>query len=208
MPFDADRNMAASVSRKTLSRFILTARKFLNKPSEDFFFPKPKEINYRKELKRNLVLVTFAYPGNVIEEIIWGQLKKLCETVKDRLNDEGFQVLRSFYWTDEQRECDLMFEVDSFILNKYKKHKGPEVFEADYLAKFIEKHGEIWFERNRSFAWQKRRFVRVDDYIKNLLAEMPLPSHLKNVGQRARILQGRDLKRYPKVAEEFFSEII
>ena len=57
-PVDSNRNMAAAVSRKTLTRFVLKAREFLKTPSEEGFFPKSERPHLRDIMKRKIVIIS------------------------------------------------------------------------------------------------------------------------------------------------------
>ena len=207
-PVDKNRNMAAAVSRKSLTKFMLKARQFLKKPTKDFFFPKPVKFNPKKLIKeRSLVAIDFAYPGKVIEEIVWGQLRKLVKLIKMKLEGEGFTILHTFFWTDEKRQCVILIEVENKILNQFKRRRGPEVFDSDNAQKFIEKHKEVWVEKNRVFAWHKRKYVNIIDFLKYMLQRETMPSHLQRVVSRAKVLQDKELLRIKHVLQEDMNEL-
>jgi len=207
-PVDKNRNMAAAVSRKVLTKFIFKARQFLKKSSENFFAHKISKVSALKMLRRRIVIVEFAYPVKVIEEIVWAQIRKLSKLLKMRLDEEGFVVLNDFYWTDEKRKCAILFEIESHTLNRYKKRKGPEIFDEKNVESFVKKHVKLLVERNRIYAWQKRKFTRVKDFLNYLIQNEIVPSHLKNVVPRGRISQERDLIRHIDVLQAYVNELL
>jgi len=207
-PVDSNRNMAAAVSRRTLARFILKAREFLEDPSEERFFPKSERPHLRDIIKRKIVIVEFAYPKESIEEIVWSQLRKLCKLLKMKLEEEGFITLRDFCWTDEKRKCAILFEVEDFVLGRFKKRKGPEFFEKEHVKKFMEKYGKAWIERSRLFAWQERKYVKIKDFLDFLIKKETVPSAFKKVVPKSKIAMGRALIRHVDVLQAYVNELI
>lgn len=85
-PVDKERNVAAAVSKTTLSHFIYTAREFLKKPSQEFFFAKSKKVD-RKWIQKQIrdratcmLGIEFRKP-KVVEDILWPQLYKFTKKV-------------------------------------------------------------------------------------------------------------------------------
>jgi tRNA nucleotidyltransferase (CCA-adding enzyme) len=111
-PVDGNRNVAAAVSPAVLEKFIVKSREFLKKPSEDYFFPKKKKIDFKKAIAgKNLIMLAFDYPKGVVEEIIWSQLEKLAGDMKTQLELGDFTVYRAKHWTDEKDKCVIVVEL-------------------------------------------------------------------------------------------------
>ncbi|MFH0986617.1 MAG: CCA tRNA nucleotidyltransferase [Candidatus Micrarchaeota archaeon] len=179
-PVDKDRNVAAAVSRTVLSKFILRCRKYLEKPNKDFFEPKKNKVDVKEMLEgRKMLIVSFAYPKDVNEEIVWSQLEKLAKMIKIQLQDREFLVYRSMYWTDEKDECALAFELNTLELSRYTKHRGPEVWDNENTKAFIEKNPMYWPSRSVICAWKERELSKAADVIEKVLKSGSVPSHLK-----------------------------
>jgi len=203
-PVDKNRNMAAAVSRTTLSRFILACRDFNEKKPEKSFFPKPKIINLKTAIKgKNLIIVTFGKP-DVIEEVLWSQLERLAAAMKKQMIVNGFEVYKTMHWTDEKKRCALVFELNSYTVSEKEKHKGPEVWDTENVKKFIEKNPEYWVSRSRLYAWKARRYTDIVKLIKDTLQSEIVPSHLSKVVQKNKLLKDKAVKKQKSILNEYF----
>ncbi len=206
-PVDAFRNVASAVDRTTLSKFIWDCRSYLDKPSLDFFFRKDRKVDVKKKLKgRKIISITTGYP-DVIEEITWSQLERLTNNIKERLHDNDFTVYRTFYWSDEKKECDIIIELLNDEISEIVKHKGPEIWDDKNSEAFIEKNEDFWFYRSRVFAWKKRKYRRAEDLIRELLkSEEIAPSYFKGILKKARIRSGKDVHKNKEAIKRYFRE--
>ncbi len=201
-PVDPDRNVAAAVSRKVLSRFIQTCRDFLKKPGPDFFFKK-KEVNVKKEASgRNLVGIVFKYPKETVEEIVWAQLEKLARILKDGMERKGFEVLGSSYWTDEKSKCAVILDLNTTELGAWEKHRGPEVWDRENCERFIEKNAKYFFRKSRVYAWRKRDCTKAEECLKKIIESEELPSRLSKNAKKAKVKKGLNIPR--EALQEYF----
>ncbi len=203
-PVDKERNVASAVSRKAISLFIIKARQFLERPSEEFFFPKEKKINLKEEIRgRNLILISFK-PPNVVGEILWSQLEKLAKMIKEKLYEQEFHVYKFSYWTDEEKKCGMVFELNTLSLNHYKRHRGPEVWDKENSKAFIEKNKKWWVMRSRLYAWKKRKHPEAKELIKEALNSEQVPSHLKQPVKKAVILTNEKTLKEKEILRRYF----
>ena len=203
-PVDKNRNMAAAVSRTTLSRFILACRNFNEKNPEKAFFPAPRKINIKEKIKgKNLLIVLFGKP-DVIEEVLWSQLERFASAIKNQFIINGFQVYRTMHWTDEKKRCAIVFELDSYTVSEFEKHKGPEIWDTENVQKFIEKNPDNWISRSRIFAWKKRKYTDSIGLIKELLNSEIVPSHLTKVVKKNKLIKGKAVKKQKNIMRECF----
>src|SRR5215216_5706190 len=142
-PVDSRRNLGSAISPQSVAKFMLAARKFLEKPSLEFF----KESKYhhhrrrrngasRKLLLPNVLVVEFSHEKKS-PDIIWGQLKRSINAIAKQLELAHFVVLRSSCITDETSSAALAFLLESITLPAYTKKKGPEVFRRKDSASFL-----------------------------------------------------------------------
>ncbi len=204
-PVDADRNVASALSITNLSIFILKARQYLEHPSIEFFFAKKKKVEIKKELKgRNIISVSFKTP-KVIEEIVWSQLEKLTKTIKKELYEKEFEVLRCFHWTNEKK-CVMLFELNTYELGGYSKHKGPEIWDEEHVKSFLKKNEKCWIQRSRIYSWKKRNTSTAEEVIKEVLEdESKVPSYLKDGAKKSKIRKGSKVKKEKEALIEYFS---
>lgn len=186
-PVDANRNVAAAVSKEKLADFKKKAAAFLKKPSENFFFPKQKPVLHGFDLKKT-VTVTMPAP-RVIEEIQWSQLEKLRTALEKQLALAGFEVRKTKHWTNEKTASLLAFEFASLRIPEKTVHVGPFAADEKNAAAFKAKN-KNWFVKNkRLYARRKREFTNAEKFLKHALKTMDVPSHFRNAAKKAKFKQ-------------------
>lgn len=146
-PVDPNRNVAAAVSAESFFRFRQASGSFLRLPTaKHFFHPEPKPyslVEISKEMASRgtrLYLVKFARP-DVIDDILWPQLRRAVQMTGKVLEEGGFRVLRSGEWADE-RICTLMFELDVWQVPKVVKHLGPSIYSHKQSDAFLQHYSD------------------------------------------------------------------
>ena len=204
-PVDSERNVAAAVSQTNLEKFVIKAREYLKKPSEDYFFPKQKEIDFKKAVKgKNLVMLVFNYPATAVEEIVWSQLEKLASTLKTQLELADFRVYRIKHWTDEKKKCTIVIELEEMEISGKRKHAGPPVSLAKNAEEFRKRNKETWVEGDRLYAWKKREYTNAARMLPDLLKKELVPSHLEKPVKRARILVNEKTVSEREALQDYF----
>lgn len=146
-PIDKTRNVAAAVSNRRLSEFILASKLFLRKPLLRFFERaeerKVRMSDVRKLSKgRHFIYTFFRMLEEKPPDVLWGELRHSEEGVRRALERLGFKVYRSGSWTDEQRYGLLIFELNQTSLPRYSLHKGPPIY-----LRNVEEFVELWMRR-------------------------------------------------------------
>lgn len=192
-PVDPSRNVAASVSPNSLAKFMLAARAFLKMPDEKHFAMKksaPSAAELAKARKRfegrgtTAVALEFAAP-DVIEDILWPQLRKASKIFASRLEEAGFRLFDSGYWTDEKSACVILLELEVSELPAIQKLLGPEVKHAKACEDFTRAHKAAlagpWVEGGRLVAAEPRKWRKAVALIAEI-AKHPerygIPSHI------------------------------
>lgn len=144
-PVDKNRNVAAAVTRTKFSEFIISSKLFLKNPSEKFFFPKKYKLRNTKQIinkikkeERNLLAISFIDRENKPPDILWGELLKTLNGIEKIMNKEGFKIIKCDAWSNN-KECLLLYEMQSLKLPKNYKHIGPPAYIENALD-FIEKN--------------------------------------------------------------------
>lgn len=144
-PVDPNRNVAAAVSEFSFARFIDAAREFLAEPGIDFFelhgVDPMTQAEFRQELGARgteFVLVVFTAP-EVVEDILFPQLRKAEVSVRTLLERHGFSVYRSDVFAAGGKAY-LLLELLVWSLPRIKRHRGPPVTAAYHAAKFKEQY--------------------------------------------------------------------
>ena len=208
-PVDPDRNVAAAVSKTSLSMLIHSARMFLRKPGIKAFFPAPakvdakwmaKQLNLRDSM---IFAVEFSRPKGLVEDILWPQLYKLAAKTTERLHDHGFEVFDNDICANGK--CMVMFELSTHHLPEMRKVMGPPLWRDEDVESFIREHNvtePIWFEHDRILAVGKRKFTQADKVVKDILARPAaygIPPDIKKVIKTSKMLTVSEIaKRYPE----------
>ena len=183
-PVDHSRNAASAVSETSMWTFIAAARQFLENPDEKFFFPTRKnveKIDLIKLLKSrgmDTVFLVINDSNPDVSDILWGQLKKTEKTLKRQLQIGGFQVDRTFVWSDEKNKHVFVLELETVTLPCTEKKLGPPValtadcenFIKEYVNKEITVAGP-GVEGDRWWVIVMRPYRNVGDYLRNVLKD-------------------------------------
>jgi len=172
-PIDSNRNLAAAISEENIGKFILSCRAFQLNPSKKFFIP----IKSRKSKNNleNVLVVKFNFKIRS-PDIIWGQIKRVTNSLKTQLEISGFKILRSSAYTDEKKEAFLIFLLESITIPKKHTKVGPDVFRINdcrsFIVKNINKTSLMWVNSDKKIvSIEKRNNYQVlkftSDYLKN-----------------------------------------
>lgn len=208
-PIDKDRNVAAAVSKTSLSLLIHSSRMFLAKPSSNAFFPpsnKPDKVWVEKQLKLRdslIVGVEFSRPKKIVDDILWPQLYKFATKSTDRMRESEFEVFDTDICANGK--CMIMFELSVYQLPEMKRIVGPPLWHDRDVNEFIRRHKvtePIWFENDRILAVGKRRFTKAESLIRDILKrpnEYGVPPNIKKVIKTSKLIGISDIKRrYPE----------
>ena len=204
-PVDPARNVAAALTLDRMFQFAAAARLFLEEPGPDFFFPSPpaplKDQELREELERRkstLILLEFGGP-DLVEDVIFPQLRKAEESVRALFEGNGFSVLRSDAdWhrdatfeppgTDGGEESQLcgairiLFELEVAILPKVERRVGPPAWEAEHAKKFVASHtapfSGPYVEGGRVVVEVARKYIDASQLLAARGASLSLGRHL------------------------------
>lgn len=203
-PVDPDRNVAAALSQKKLGRFILKAREMLENPSRETFEGEV-EINNEILKGKNILITTIPVPKETVSEIIWAQLRKLKDNLKEELEKQGFKVYRAVHWTDEENKAEIMLDVETKKIPKYEKHRGPELYRKEHVEKFKKKNKNIFIKKNRLYAWKERKNTRIEKSIKNFFSSDRVPSRFEGLDRNPKIIKEHEkVKKHKEVLKEYF----
>lgn len=143
-PVDPERNVASALSVESLAVFIYAAKEYLKNPSENFFFPLPRNVcgvPYAKEyfMKRNThaVVVELDRP-NLIDDNLYPQIKKTLDGIITILKKEGVVTYDSAYHITDTK-VQMIVEIEDLKMSSIIAHQGPPVWSANsesFLSKW------------------------------------------------------------------------
>ncbi len=169
-PTDRERNVAAPLSEGNLRRFVLLARRFIKNPSERYFFRHTGfEEKLRKLRKKGFVaIVTFPKPG-VVEDVLWGQIKKLAKALRKELAD----YLVNDIVVDAEREVAMAIGAKKNKAGGRVEVKGPPLEMKEHAARFKKTHKKSRFivKGDVIFAIEKKPEKGLSAAIREVLKE-------------------------------------
>jgi tRNA nucleotidyltransferase (CCA-adding enzyme) len=203
-PVDPGRNVAAALTLDRMFQFVAASRLFLKVPDLEFFFPNPILPLSDKELceqfakrKSTLIMLEFAAP-DLVEDVVFPQLRKAEQSVRALLDRNGFSVLRSDAdWhravPSEMGEREMggsgdcgvirmLFELEVASLPRVERRVGPPVWEAEHAKKFVSSHPEPlsgpYVEDGRLVVEVARKFVEASELLRSQVSSLSLGRHL------------------------------
>ncbi len=155
-PVDVDRNVAAGVSLESLSKFVLVARQFTEKPDIKLFygpgFSDSQAKGFAESISKIAGLDTFLIISKVpakSEDVIYPQLRKVNNQIVNHLKQNGFSVYISAQLISGRK--GLLFIVAPKQSLESRLLRGPSIFIQGASQAFIKKHANaIGFTINDS----------------------------------------------------------
>jgi tRNA nucleotidyltransferase (CCA-adding enzyme) len=192
-PVDPSRNVAAALTLDRMFQFVAASRCFLLHPEMEFFFPADVKPLSDEELLMcinergsTLILIEFQAP-DVVEDVLFPQLRKAEEAVKALLERSGFSLLRSNVGSYGNKAA-LLFELDVWKLPRVAKRMGPPVWEAEHLSRFLAAHPHIisgpYIEGGRAVVELPRRYTSARDLLASEINSLSLGKHLIEAARR------------------------
>lgn len=188
-PVDPKRNVAAAVSMKSLSTFIVASRLYIRKPDLTFFFPNIKinvdPLSIIASRNTGVCCIIFEIMGlNISPDILWGELKRTTRRLVSIASQWGFKVIDVGIWSDEERTALILIEVEQKKLPPYEVHVGPPATVKnanDFLEKYLyskEVFGPWINNEGRLLVLRKRRYDNIISLIKDKIHEIVITPHL------------------------------
>ncbi|MBI3190650.1 CCA tRNA nucleotidyltransferase [archaeon] len=174
-PVDKNRNAAAVVSADNFIRFVSACKQFSAKPSANYFNFKPVNPMTPKQVKYLLNRGTrfFALSMNspdVVEDVLYPQLRKARKRIENLLHHNEFSVLRSYEFVG--KKAFIIFEIGTFVLPPVKIMEGPPVTSKNHTDDFLSKYkgkSFLYMSGNRWVAEVKREFKTPAELLEKFL---------------------------------------
>jgi tRNA nucleotidyltransferase (CCA-adding enzyme) len=145
-PVDKGRNVASAVQPQKLYTFIAAARAFLQKPSEQFFYPpqthaiSPDLMDGRlAECGSSFVFLVIG-ELNAVPDVLWGQLYRSKRSLRKLFEINDYKVVRDDVWSNEKTFSAFIFELEQQVQPNIKKHLGPPLEREEECEKFLAKY--------------------------------------------------------------------
>ncbi|MDR2831234.1 MAG: CCA tRNA nucleotidyltransferase [Methanobrevibacter sp.] len=175
-PTDKNRNVAASLTEEKLNEFIFASRNYMKNPKEAYFFPLEKRcqiediLNQIKDRQTKIIFISFKIPDIPIDNI-YPQLKKTSDSLKEKLEEIEFTIVKNSYWSDEKEIAILTLEFDTWTLGKYEKNVGPKIRYKKASEQFTSIHENVFLEDGFLIEKRERRFKTPEKFIYHVFKE-------------------------------------
>lgn len=186
-PVDPGRNVAAALTKDKMLLFASAARSFMVQPKVGFFFPLPVVPLSDEQLKAHMdarstmpILIEFAAP-DVVEDVLFPQLRKAESTIKALLDRHGFTLLRSDVSSYRDRAV-MLFEMEVWQLSRACRRMGPPVWQADHISRFLAAHPEPlsgpYIIDGRVAIEEARQHTTAQDLLESEIKKLSMGKHL------------------------------
>lgn len=186
-PVDPGRNVAAALTRDKMLLFASAARSFLASPKIDFFFAPPviplsdEQVEAHMAARGTMpILIEFAAP-DVVEDILFPQLRKAESSIKALFERHGFSLLRSDVSTYRDRAV-MLFEMEVWVLSNACRRMGPPVWQAEHIPRFLAAHPKPlsgpYIIDGRVAVEEARQYTTARDLLASEISKLSMGKHL------------------------------
>ncbi len=175
-PTDKNRNVAAAVSIENVKLFAVLSKRFLQNTNNRFFASPPSFYGKLKKIKQGY-LIRLEKP-DVVDDILWGQIRKMERLLIDFLEKHDFEVKKIL--DDADDEIKLAVSLKENVLPREKLILGPPLKLKDNVKKFklAHKRSRFIIKNKKVCAYAKREIRNAEDALKLFFKSTELPSHL------------------------------
>jgi tRNA nucleotidyltransferase (CCA-adding enzyme) len=211
-PVDKNRNAAAVVNAENFVRFVSACRQFAEKPSANFFNFKPvqpmtsKQIKYLMNRGTRFFALAMSSP-DVVEDVLYPQLRKARKRIENLLHHNEFPVLRSYEFVGNKKAF-IIFEIEAPVLPPVKAMEGPPITSKPHTEEFLAKYrgkaflylsGSRWMAEvkrgSRTPAELMEKFLRKE---KPALVAEGVPTYIADVISKCSITEQERFFSYVK----------
>ncbi len=198
-PVDAGRNVASAVSTDSLATFIAAAKDYLVSEKIQFFFPNSVEILSHEAImemltsRGDMLAITMPKP-DIIDDILYPQLKKFEKNACQMLSHSSFQVMDSSSDVIGD-EVVILIELENASLPVSALHKGPPTWTTDnadnFLAKWNESENALSAPFVRDGAWHvfvKRKYTSALVMLSTGLSSLDMGKDLNKLKDSVKIM--------------------
>lgn len=180
-PVDKNRNAAAALSMEKCLLFKELAKKYLQKPSEEYFVKEKitSDLLQKKyKDKGTLVLVTVV-PVEGKEDAVGAKLLKVFEFLREKL--QGFDLLTGGWAWDKGAEAMFYFVAKKKELQAEEVRVGPPLKMKEFVDDFKKKNKNNFEEKGRVMAKVKVENPQLKDFLNALLKDEYVKERVKGI---------------------------
>ena len=189
-PTDPERNVAAVVSEGNVARLVHHARRFLDDPDPEVFFPADVEpidaaaVAAEVRTRQTTPIAVRFDPPDVVDDQLYPQLRRSLAGLERGLETAGFQVLRSATWAEET--AVLLVELSVATLPAIERHDGPPVHVREHAERFFETYEDSdvygpFIDEGRYVVEREREITSAAKFVEDELLSVALGAHIETV---------------------------
>ncbi len=182
-PVQKDRNAAAALSYNQCANFITAAKKFLEKPSEEFFEIKEVTFDMLKlketATKKLYVLGVESFFGK--RDVVGAKLMKAFDRIKTKLVANDFKLYHHCWSWDKKKAALFWFFIDSKKLDATIIHSGPPIALKKHVVEFKKKYKQTFVKDNKLYAKAKRQYVDAGAFFKDVVKDQYVKERVKGI---------------------------
>ena len=180
-PVDKTRNAAAALSMEKFLLFKELAKKYLQKPAEEFFVKEKITVDSLRQKykgKGTLVMVGVV-PLKGKEDAVGAKLLKVFEFLREKM--QGFGLVQGGWVWDKGPEALFYFVAKKKELPAEEVRVGPPLKLKEYVDDFKKKNKNTFEEKGRMMAKVKVENPKLKDFVNALLKEEYVKERVKGV---------------------------
>ncbi|HLD38949.1 MAG TPA: CCA tRNA nucleotidyltransferase [archaeon] len=209
-PTDPERNVAAVVSGENFTKFVAAVKSYKAKPSIKFFFPDAKkplssrEIIILQKRETKFLALSMKRP-DVIDDVLYPQLRRALNRLTHLLEHHEFHVLRSFEFAEG--DPILVFELEVWSLPAVKSMVGPPIFTEKHTEEFLSKYAKnfVYIHDNCWVTEVQRKYKTavhlLNAFLKNkppVLVENGVPKYVATQVSGLKVIEHHDFWKLVK----------
>jgi tRNA nucleotidyltransferase (CCA-adding enzyme) len=206
-PVDPNRNVASAVSLESLSLFIVASGAYLVHPKMEFFFPNDilsldlADIKNKLGRRGQVLALTLPKP-DIIDDILYPQIRKFKRNLEQLFERKDFNVIRSWSGVIDE-EIILLFKLRHFSLPHSALHKGPPVWVTENSDDFLSKwqgnpdaHSVPFIKDGHWHLFIRRKYLTAEEETSANLTTLDIGKDLSKFKQKIK-LYGPEISSEP-----------
>jgi tRNA nucleotidyltransferase (CCA-adding enzyme) len=176
-PVQPERNAAAALDAERYKKLIIAAKKFLKRPSKEFFVD--KKLSFAKLAKKGHLVKIFAYslPGS--EDVSGTKLLKAFEFFRQKLIDAEFKLAIANWGWNKKDLAIFWFVAKQKQLPELELRQGPPASKTSFAADFKKKYKKVFASKEKLFAKVPRKYRTPESLLAVLLKDNYLKDKFK-----------------------------
>lgn len=188
-PTDINRNVAASVSVRSIAKLAIISRALLANPEIGIFagprysdiLSKDKVTELQKIMDADVYVLAFN-SDDILDDIVWEQLTRLRARINEVLTKNNFAALASFQ-NISGRSCIIALFINR-VKNGSAIIKGPTAFMDKASNAFLKAHKKglaFFLENERITSLENPKCVNPEELLREITRDknFAMPSHIK-----------------------------